>query len=397
MLIGLNSKILSFLLLFVLFFPSKYLYFYYFVIISTLSGLAVFNKNSLKRSFSLNIFLTIFLGVIVSALLPVIYFGSSLMKNFTEILRFIPVILLLLNFAKININYNYLFCIISLYTIINFLISFSQFNSPGLVGFITNLYSSNLHIENSLNISSRALGLSSGPGSNGSISALLSIFFLVTYFFHNNYKKLSIFFYILSFANILLSQSQTSFVAIILVSLSIVVYFFFKNIKSYEITRLIPFLFIMIGAILGVVNIYIDKLRYLFSLFEVGLSRSSYTAREDKVAFVMDLIMQNPFFLIFGHGKDFVPFSNAMDNEYVFIISVYGCFTLSIFIIWYLYSLLFIFVYKNIYAYLVTFTLAGGLIIAWPTSFILDSRLMFIFSLYLVLCLNLAYKKEINV
>ena len=386
-----NSKIGTFLLLVVLFFPVKFLYAYYLILILIVLFLTVFNRDKLKLSLSFKILFFIFLGVVFSSLIPVVVFGSSLSKNFTEILRFIPVLILLLNFNALNIDYRKVFYVFLLYTLISFVVNIIQFNNSANIQFIADIYSSELHINNSLSISNRSLGLSSGPGSNGSISVFMAIFFIVNYLFFDEFRKLSISLYVVSFFNILLSQSQTAFIAVILVSLVIVFYFSVKFITSVKFTRLIPFVLIISSGVLVVFYSYLDKLRYLYTLFELGLSRSSYEVREDKVNVVIEMIIQKPYFFVFGHGKEIVPYSSAMDNEYIFILSVYGLFTLILFVAWYIYSIWFIFLFSNIYAKLVTFTLLCGLILAWPSSFILDPRLMFIFVLYIVLCLNKHY------
>ncbi|WP_104490011.1 hypothetical protein [Acinetobacter indicus] len=394
MLKNLNSKILVFTLIFILFFPSKHLYFFYFFVFSFSFGFLLKNVSYLKTSVSLNLLLLILVGVIFSSLLPVMFLGSNISKNLTEVLRFLPVIFILLSFYKVDFPYKSLVIVFSSYTIINFIVSFLQFNNSAAIGFVGNIYSSELHVKSSLGIANRALGLSSGPGSNGAISAILCIFFIVTYFFQKDFKKTSIVLYLLSFSNILLSQSQTAFVSVLLITFLVIIFFIIKFIKRKSIVKVLPFLAVILGGGLWAFNKYMEQLRYLSTLFEMGLSRSSYEAREDKVGLIWDLVTQRPFFLFFGHGKDFVPYSSGMDNEYIFIIAVYGLFTLLAFIIWYLYSFMFLFLYKNIYGYLVVFTLACGLVIAWPSAFISDPRLMFIFCLYIALCLNFSYKEK---
>lgn len=389
-----NSKIFTVLIYFILFFPAKYLNEYYVLIIFILFYLSFINRKNLQSSETLKIFIFIFIGVVLSVSLPVFFLGSDLFRNIPEILRFIPVILILLNFKNINLNENNILKIFSVYSLINFIVSYMQFSNYSVIAVISNIYSSDLHIEYSLNGASRALGLSPGPGPNGSISAILSIFFLINYFCNDKYKKSSIFFYFISLSCILLSQSQTAFVASILSTIFIVGFFSFGKLSISTFKKLTVFIMILIPIVSFVLLKYIDKLKYLFTLFEYGTSRSSYVAREEKASNVISLIRENNFFLIFGHGKDYIDGSSSMDNEYVFLIAVYGIIvTVAIFFL-YFHSIIFSWINRNIFSYLVIFTIFCGLIIAWPSSFITDSKLMLIFIIYLSLCINRAKIKS---
>jgi len=166
---------------------------------------------------------------------------------------------------------------------------------------------------------------------------------------------------------------------------------FFGSIKlsKSSFKKIVTFVFLIIPVGFIIFLKYSDKLKYLFTLFEYGTSRSSYVAREEKTQGVIDLIRENNFFLIFGHGKDYIEGSSSMDNEYVFLIAVYGLLVTLLILFLYLYSIVFAWVNKSLFSYLVLFTLFCGLIIAWPSSFITDSKLMFIFVIYLALCLNI--------
>lgn len=389
-----NSKIFTVLIYFILFFPAKYLNEYYVLIILILFVLSFINRGNLNSSETLRIFIFIFIGVVISASLPVFFLGSDAFRNVPEVLRFIPVILILLNFKNINLSENDIFKIFSFYILVNFIVSYMQFSNYSVVSVVSNIYSSDLHIEYSLNGASRALGLSPGPGPNGSISAILSIFFLINYFCNEKYKKSSIFFYFISLSCILLSQSQTAFVASILSTICIIVFFVLGKLSVSIFKKLSFFIILLISVGSFILLNYMDKLKYLFTLFEYGTSRSSYVAREEKTSHVIGLIRENNFFLFFGHGKDYIEGSSSMDNEYVFLIAVYGLIVSILIFFLYVHSIVFSWINRSIFSYLVIFTILCGLIIAWPSSFITDSKLMLIFIIYLSLCINRAKMKS---
>lgn len=389
LLYDINSKIFKIVIYFILFFPAKYLTEYFLIIISILFYFSFLNRGNLHSSVILKILILIFIGVVLSASFPVFFLGSDIFRNFPEILRFIPVMLIILNYKNINLNENNIFKIFSVYILFNFVISFMQFFNYGSIGFISQIYSSDLHVEYSLHAANRALGLSPGPGPNGSISAIFAIFFLVKYFYGYKYKLYSLLLYFISIFCIFLAQSQTAFVAVILSTLMVIIFFGSIKLSKSSFKKIVTFVFLIIPVGFIIFLKYSDKLKYLFTLFEYGTSRSSYVAREEKTQGVIDLIRENNFFLIFGHGKDYIEGSSSMDNEYVFLIAVYGLLVTLLILFLYLYSIVFAWVNKSLFSYLVLFTLFCGLIIAWPSSFITDSKLMFIFVIYLALCLNI--------
>lgn len=383
-----NSRIFIILIYFILFFPAKYLVGYYAIVISFLFLFTLLNRNNLHSSNVLKILFFIFIGVALSVSLPVFFLGSDIFRNMPEILRFIPLILIILNYKNIKIGESEIFRIFAIYTFINFIISFMQFSNFGAVSFISKIYSSELHLEYSLNSASRALGLSPGPGPNGSISAILSVFYLIKYFYGDGYKKLSILLYFISIVSILLSQSQTAFVAAMLSTIMIIGFFSLGKLNRSGLKKLMAFNFLVIPIGFFVFFLYIDKLKYLFTLFEFGTSRSSYIAREEKAKNVLELIFENNFFLFFGHGKDYIEGSSSMDNEYIFLIAVYGVIVTFLIFLLYFYSIFIAWLNRGVFSYLVIFTVFCGLIIAWPSSFITDSKLMLIFIIYLALCMN---------
>ena len=134
---------------------------------------------------------------------------------------------------------------------------------------------------------------------------------------------------------------------------------------------------------------FLNKFGYLISLFEEGLTRNSYKIRVEKMDAVLDFSFSNPIMFFFGYGKDLVPNATALDNEYAFYLGVYGAFSLMLLFVFYLYFLTSVFnKNKNFPDFLLCLTVFAGLIIAWPSSFTLDPRLLFIFTIYLIFSLR---------
>src|SRR5690606_33032564 len=128
--------------------------------------------------------------------------------------------------------------------------------------------------------------------------------------------------------------------------------------------------------------IFFQQLRYLFSLFTLGLERNSFQRRLGKVEVVKDAVSQYPEMVVTGFGNSFCgDFARAMDNEYMYIFSVYGAVIGGT-------MLFFIFLFIGIAYYngtsissrylLIAFILTVGLIIAYPTVFFTESRIMFL-------------------
>lgn len=275
---------------------------------------------------------------------------------------------------------------IATFVFINFFISLGQFlRIPGIES-ITAVYGKENHIESSLGISNRSLGISSGPGQNGATSIVFGIYAFVLYYFKYEKKFLSFFILLSSFISTLLSQSQTSFVALTgamgFILLAGRFYFPKKN-------RISKRSLVIITASLGYLFYsLIDDLGYLDSLFAYGLERNSYIARELKWLELISEANETPWLYLIGHGKSyFGENSGAMDNEYLFVLLVYGALvflTLYALIIWSL-----IISYRHIkrgdseaLAY-ASVTLCG-LISAWPNTFFTDGRVavVFLFALH---------------
>lgn len=307
-----------------------------------------------------------------------IYFKNSDFRNITEILRFLPIVCLFM--FKVLFKYEDIYSALKYYTLALFLFCILQvfFKELILVDFLTNIYSSNLHIDKSLGIGNRALGFSNGPGQNAVIAILLLFFFLSNYFHKNSKSDLLL--SILSFFVLLLTQNQTGFIAFAIGFLSIT-YIFWSSISLNIKIGLVYFSVIITLFIVYLATII--NLRYLFSLFEVGLERSSFINRLEKWDTFLGAVHESPFVHLFGHGKSFFgPSSGAMDGEFIFFYTVYGLLISSFYVVLISYIFIRSKVFKFNYRYkLVLAICIPGLILSIANSFLLDPRVLMLLAL----------------
>lgn len=368
-----------------LFFPSKHLELLTILVTSSILLIGFMYKFVLLKVNSFVVFIIFYILLIISVLIGMFYYGLEPIRNFTEIVRFSPIFLLFFVIKNIPEN-DAIKCIINIfliYTVSNFIVSISQIALLGFVDPITSIYGSELQREVSLGISSRALGLNSGPGQNGSIMAIVFIF-SISQAIVDNYKFRSFLTAVLSFFVVVLSQSQTSFIVCLGGGLYALVFALLFMDKKTKKTALNYIIFIIPLGFYFLIK-YSGDLRYLFTLFSHGLKRSSYQARLEKTDYIIDLIFDKPIPLIFGHGKEyFGPVSGHMDNEYIFYLGVYGLLSTIMIILFYLYVLLLPYIYKdkyiksNNFLFSLHMLVLVGVVMAWPSVFITDVRIAFI-------------------
>lgn len=375
-----------------LFIPTRFFDIYHIFLIGSLLLLAVVYKFDIINDTGLIFFLMFLFLIVVSIFVGSLYYQSDPIRNFTEIVRFFPLLILILSLRKIDPSY-VIRCVSLVFFVYSFLcliVSFFQVNLISFIDPVTNIYGSTHQVEFSLGISSRALGLSSGPGQNGAIMAIVFSFSLGQLLIGRN-KLLSVSTAFLSFVTIILSQSQTAFIVSLGVasySLLFSIFFLDKKYKSKAIKYV--FLFLPVGFFSLIY--FKNSLNYLFTLFSHGLERSSYQARLRKTEYLYNMITDNVYSLIFGHGKDyFGPVSGHMDNEYMFYLGVYGLFStifiicLYVFLLSRPYFLKKEFILNSNFNFSLHLIIVAGVVLAWPSSFILDPRVFFIVSFLYVM------------
>lgn len=386
------SYVLAFL---VLFFPSKYFILYHAIIISFLLVYIFLlkKKTVIDNSLLLKIVFLLMVWIAIDSILVSIFFLNDAFRNLSEFFRFIPLLLLLCSFNSEPIDKKTITKVLFFYVVVVCSVCLLQFKGVSFINVITQFYNDPRQVENSLEISRRALGLSTGPGSNAVILVIIYSYFLALFYSDKNSKN--IIFYmvtlLLSAFGILLSQSQTGFVVLILITL----YSLFFNLlfpsSSKARKKIILLSVIIIICVILIITKYWEDLRYLLSLFDYGLERSSYQKREEKVATVIELITTSSIVLfLVGYGKDYIPDSAALDNEFIFLLSVYG---LAVFLcILLLYFSVIIKSYilkgKDSNLQVLHFVIVSGIILSWPSSFLLDPRILVLLSIFISIYLR---------
>lgn len=383
---NIKYTLFSIILVFLLLFPAKHIYIYMMglmviLTISCLTGVRAF-PNPIPY---------ILLGLIyISSVMGIFVFETDAIRNSTELFRVILFVISLIFFYSLDPQKSFnIFKIISFYFIVlNFFLMLSQFFQIGLANLFTSIYSADNHIEISLGMSNRALGLSTGPGQAGLISvAFFSVFY--AFWLLGDKSKKTIIIIFLALISVLLSQSQTSFITIFGIILYGIGY------SSLKLKKIKPFIIIFLLIIIGFISLWdfiTTDLRYLFSLFDQGIERSSYKAREFKTAYLFSLTLDNFFGIMFGYGKDyFGDHAGAMDNEYMFLYGVYGLIFFLIIIFSYLSIIIKSWLVKkqffsiNPYLLPTSFLIICGMVTSWPASFILDIRVMLILTFFIAI------------
>src|SRR5690606_34037127 len=310
-----------FIVIICLFIPSKSYEVYHAVLI-----LVLLVDLVLQNKITFNYYVVLILGIIsfllFVALLLSFYFESYAIRDFVEVIRFFP--LLLLSVIRPTYNQDVLNRIFLVYLFIDLVVSISQFLMLDLLPFLTNLYGSSYHVDTSLLLNNRATGLSSGPGQHGTIMSFFYVYFLYLYLYSINSSKWIKYGIAMASISLLLSQSQTSFIAISLITIWMIAYTIWNGHKPSRIKC------IKLASAISVISIaifytFFDQLRYLFSLFTLGLERNSFQRRLDKVDVVHEAFREFPEWILWVFGNDFFgKFARAMDNEYLYIFSIYG-------------------------------------------------------------------------
>ncbi|VEH57124.1 Lipid A core - O-antigen ligase and related enzymes [Providencia rustigianii] len=375
-----------------LFFPAKYFDLYHIVVIIPLILLGITSKPT--KGLALYITIIIIIYWIFTSWIRSLVTGEIL-KDLSEIFRFIPLALLFL-FRKnfININKSFI-SIVTLYLWINFLICILQylFKDSSIITYtISIFYNSEVHLQESLLLNSRALGLSPGPNSNGIMCLLLTLFiifkFNVNHYFDRLLKYSTI---LIGTFSILLSQSQTAFLTFFIIATYITILYLVK--KPFFI---IPLVLVILSASILFLNLNLlqkleDKqggLYYLSTLFKEGTERSSYKIRIEKRERIINSALETPEFVFIGWGKDyFGSKSSATDNEHIYIALVYGpLIWFSLILVAFLYGLKYtiLFLKRNNKDYLFKSSIIlGWVVISIPAAFITDPQILILSALFL--------------
>jgi len=381
-----KSNILSIFVASFLFFPNIHYRFMFVYGITFLCLLSLLNivRFDRKDYIILTTGLLIFIPQIV---IRWIIFPDSGLRDLVEFGRILFLLLSFCTIRHIPIYMEKLTKIIKIYIIFDFVISIMQFFHlyPALSSIIEHTYSREHHIENSLGISNRALGLSSDPSSHGlMILILITILLLCSIMYQvRNSIKTSLPIIIMGIFSILTSQSQTAFIGLLI--MITVVFFFYSYQHKNRFSFYLFFVFLGISAILFIIP-FLENLQYLTTLFSDGLGRSSYILRIRKRELFLDMAMENPIGILLGYGKDyFGQHSAAMDNEHLYIFLVYGLPVYILFCVMLLRQIVNL-IKGNRNFYLFAIPILIGIPLAWSSSYYLSPKIMFVLTILYAYC-----------
>lgn len=374
--------------------PTKYIEQYVVlecVLILVFSGHRRF-QLCLESRLALGFLIYLFL----SATIRFFVFWEPQFRDFTEIGRLIPIVLILGFYrAWEGFKYDYLLIALVLYvgldSCVTYLQTIGRYSHP-LVVFAQRLYSSPQQYELSLLTSERALGFSSGPGQHGTIMVMCLCLSLVALFYYPQKKTLSVASIILSFYGIVSSQSRRALVGAMFILACCTLHELARGRMKRKLVAAAVCLVLVSAMGSAVISEWIMGKGYLARLFTQGIETSSYRARQDKWARVLEQMERAPFLVVIGYGKSFLGAeSGAMDSEYLFMISVYGAVAAAALV-----CLFLRFMFRrsldwrgtsaSIYQVALFYAMVAGLPMAWAGSFWLDPRVLYTLVTLLPLC-----------
>lgn len=367
-----------FLICAALYFPSKHIEAYFLLIVSVcVLFILVTRVATLNFRFflALSVIVLFLSGLMISSSRSA---GISF-RDLSDVMRLIIIatIFLLAGIAKVKSDQ--LYRIVAFYTTLATAISILQVAGISVVSTVTSVYSSDLHATVSLGVSNRALGMSVGPGQHATIMIFCYCVFLASYFKGDKPSSSPLFFMLLSAVCIILSQSQTGFIVLIGISMYASFYYLIYGSAARK-SKAKKFVWAGGGGLSFFIIYFSNELRYLFTLFTLGLNRSSYRAREEKWEFIIDVITNSPSSIIFGSAKtSFGPYGGAMDNEYLFVLGVYGLITFFMVCVVFITHVVFAWVSNtssNEEHTRLHFLIVSGAVMAWATAFLTDPRVL---------------------
>ena len=340
-----SSKSSVFILTIILFMPVARFDIYYALIIPMICLCYLFGQKIIvpvKGKY----LIWLLLGLIFFALVKSIEFQNIYdLKELFKLGTFI-IIFLSTRFIKLQVLQQIFLCYIS----VNFLFSLLEFLhvSNFVTEFISNLYHSKNHAEFASNINStRALGLSAGPGQQGGLSLLLFAFFITCCAFDKN-TKICILGSLLSFACIILSQSKTAIFASMIFGIIFIAIFASQKKIGNSLIMLMLVTLTAAGFYFNTEWIF-DTFYEIQRFNENGLAVSSFIARlalwEMQSSAVLD---SNVFFILFGAGRGYLEsiaiYHNSFDNDYVYMLIQFGLVGFIAFV-----SIIFISIFKGLW------------------------------------------------
>lgn len=370
--------------------PLRGFYLYYMVVSLLVIGFSIKTVPSLVNRFTIP-FLLLSAFLLFAALLRTVIIGRENVRDYIEVARFVPIVLLYASIYKWReMRVERILDAAFLYLCIDIGVSWMQFVGVDVLGIsrlIQLLYSSELHA-GVLGLTHRALGLSPGPGQHGAILFTLAVAMLFGGFTASRRRWIYLSGFVMALMGILLSQSQTAFVVTIAIVLGMLGAFLLSRDARHRRNAAIILCLFAVSSVY-VFTLIATRFRYLFTLFAYGLGRTSYTAREDKWDIFLSKSLEHPWWFPFGWGKAyFGSASGAMDSDLLYIFCVYGGLVSIVFA-----TVLFVFFFGSLrdllirrrvddLRFLLFALLLGGVVFSWPNAFFIVPNIMVLISLF---------------
>lgn len=346
-----------------------------YILVLLFGGLFLFfDKDKISINFFVKFLLSILLYFIIGFIFRSLNFIEPNTRDLTEIMRYTPILIIFLFYERFRkIKLESVCTVLIVYISVDFIISLCEwFNyNNSIVSSIRSIYQKERPIGDGGWF--RSLGLSPGPGQHGVI--MIMSFIVLFYKALNTSNRFIIYFIfsIISTIIVLFSQSQTAFISLCFSAVLILVFNIIYKKRTVKI-KAISILAFATSFISYNLLLLMENLQYLFTLFTQGLKRNSYVARQSKAKMLIEDSLYHPIYSISGWGKEFYgDVSGHMDNEYLFILLVYGpliIILLGILVTRYFFKFLFNpYKAKTPINNILFFIIIAGMIIAWPSSF----------------------------
>ena len=384
-----KANIIYFFIIFILLLIPLKGYFTFIILSSILLSLILFIYKVFNKKI-ITVIMIFLLYFLITLFIRFLFVGTWNLRDFIEIFRYMPFILILVNsnfFSKLE-KVNFLIPL-KVYLIIDTVITFLQvknINIAGVLGFVKKIYNSEIQYNVSLEISNRGLGLSSGPGQHGSMLVFILIFFIIDIFHSKKLRSMNFIFIAFAFYDLFLTQSRTALIAALILLIFSFVIFFFKTTFKIQIliTSVIFCALLFHKTIIGL----FANFSYLNVFLKYGLKMSSFMARENKWEYYLNEIQENPLFFVIGYGKEyFGTATGSMDSDYLYLLVIYGFLIFFLFLLFLFFILIRLFLSLDINDYfksVILFQIIAGLIIGISSSYFFDAKILTLMGLVIV-------------
>lgn len=305
-------------------------YYVYYGLLTVAYMLFAFNGKIFVNNYSV-VILSLVFYLFFCAVLRVCVLQNWILKDISEIIKIAPFIFAFaLSGRTRKMQLRHFVVALQMYLVLDGIVSFSQYfhlESQAL-SYISDIFNREGHTVALSYSSVRALGLSAGPASHGSILIFIYSVLLSVYLFGLQKRRVGIAFVLFSFSLILISQSKTAIMTSVMVTplfiLGVIAARKKINFKMILVAGGIAILVCFIATV-GAGHFYhIEKIKSLLS----GGSVSSFDARISLWMDYLTIAGNNPFWQLVGFGRSYLGgIGNAgrvFDNDFLYIYFVHG-------------------------------------------------------------------------